>query len=110
MTVASTWVSATSSSPTAVGYGPRFLHSTGQLHKGDAGNGLFIQIIGDPKENLPIPDVPQNDESSISFGVLIKAQAMGDREALLSNNRKVLTLDLETDLQQNLKYIEELLL
>jgi len=77
---------------------------------GDAGNGLFIQIIGDPKENLPIPDVPQSDESSISFGVLIQAQAMGDREALLNNNRNVLTLDLGTDLQQNLKYIEELLL
>jgi hypothetical protein len=58
---------------TTVGYGPRFLHSTGQLHKGDAGNGLFIQIIGDPKENLPIPDVPQSDESSISFVVLIRA-------------------------------------
>ncbi len=76
---------------TTVGYGPRFLHSTGQLHKGDAGNGLFIQIIGDPKENLPIPDVPQSDESSISFGVLIKAQALGDRETLLENNRKVIT-------------------
>jgi hypothetical protein len=95
---------------TTVGYGPRFLHSTGQLHKGDAGNGLFIQIIGDPKENLPIPDVPQSDESSISFGVLIKAQAMGDREALLNNNRKVLTLDLGSDLLQNLKSIEDLLL
>jgi hypothetical protein len=95
---------------TTVGYGPRFLHSTGQLHKGDAGNGLFIQIIGDPNKDLPIPDVPQSDESSITFGVLIRAQAMGDREALFSNNRNVLTLDLGTDLQQNLKYIEDLLL
>ncbi len=93
-----------------MGYGPRFLHSTGQLHKGDAGNGLFLQIIGDPKENLPIPDEPKSDESSISFGVLIDAQAMGDREALLRINRNILTLDLETDLQQNLKYIEEMLL
>jgi hypothetical protein len=95
---------------TTLGYGPRFLHSTGQLHKGDAGNGLFIQIIGDPKENLLIPDDPNNDESSISFGVLIKAQAMGDKEALLNNNRNVLTLDLGTDLQQNLRYIEDVLL
>jgi len=95
---------------TTVGYGPRFLHSTGQLHKGDAGNGLFIQIIGDPKENLPIPDVPQNDESSISFGVLIKAQAMGDREALLNNYRNVVTLDLGTDNQKNLRYIKDLLI
>jgi glucose-6-phosphate isomerase len=95
---------------TTVGYGPRFLHSTGQLHKGDEGNGLFLQIIGNPNEDLPIPDVPLGNESSISFGILIKAQAMGDREALLNNNRNVLTIDLVTDLQQNLKYIEELLL
>jgi len=95
---------------TTIGYGPRFLHSTGQLHKGDSGNGLFIQIIGEPNEDLPIPDVPQSDESSISFGVLIKAQALGDREALLRNKRNILTLDLGTDLQQNLKYIEEMLL
>jgi hypothetical protein len=93
-----------------VGYGPRFLHSTGQLHKGDAGNGLFIQIISNPNEDLPIPDVPQSNESSISFGVLIKAQAMGDREALLNNNQNVLTLDLGTNLQKNLKYVEDLLL
>jgi len=93
-----------------VGYGPRFLHSTGQLHKGDAGNGLFLQIIGDPKESLLIPDEPNSDESLISFDVLIKAQAMGDREALLSNNRNVLTLDLGTDLQQELKYIKDLLI
>ncbi|MCK5591948.1 MAG: hypothetical protein KAI72_08335, partial [Candidatus Pacebacteria bacterium] len=44
-----------------------------------------------PNEDLPIPDVPQSNESSISFGVLIKAQALGDREALLENNRKVIT-------------------
>jgi hypothetical protein len=94
---------------TTVGYGPRFLHSTGQLHKGNAGNGLFIQIIANPKEDLPIPNVPQGDESSISFGVLIKAQAMGDRETLLYNNRNVLILDLGTDLQQNLRHIQELL-
>lgn len=95
---------------TTVGYGPRFLHSTGQLHKGDKGNGLFIQIIGKPNLDLPIPDVSQSNESSISFGVLIKAQVMGDREALVNNSRDVLTLDLETDLQKNLRYIEDLLI
>jgi glucose-6-phosphate isomerase len=95
---------------TTVGYGPRFLHSTGQLHKGDKGNGLFIQIIGKPNLDLPIPDVPQSNESSISFGVLIKAQVMGDREALVNNSRDVLTLDLETDLQKKLRYIEDLLI
>jgi len=54
----------------------RFLYSTGQWHKADVGNVLFIQIIGDPKENLLIPDVLQSDESLISFGVFINAQAM----------------------------------
>ena len=67
---------------TTLGYGPRFLHSTGQLHKGDSGNGLFIQIIGDPENDLPIPDNPGLDNSSISFGILIRAQALGDREAM----------------------------
>ncbi len=95
---------------TTVGYGPRFLHSTGQLHKGDAGNGLFIQIIGDPKENLLIPDVPQGDESSISFGVLIDAQAMGDREALIENDRQVITIDLGNDIKKRLDLVGRLIL
>jgi hypothetical protein len=85
---------------TSLGYGPRFLHSTGQLHKGDAGNGLFIQIIGDPNADLPIPVEPGSDESTISFGVLIKAQALGDREALLNNNRNVITFDLGNDINR----------
>lgn len=88
---------------TTIGYGPRFLHSTGQLHKGDAGNGLFIQFIGDPNENLPIPDKSKNDESSISFRVLITAQALGDREALLENNRQVITIDLDQNIGEKLK-------
>jgi len=54
----------------------RFLHSTEQLHKADVGNRLFIQIIGDPNEYLPIPDVPKSDENLISFGVFINGQAM----------------------------------
>ncbi len=41
---------------TTVGYGPRFLHSTGQLHKGDGGNGLFVQFTADPPVDVPIPD------------------------------------------------------
>jgi len=80
--------------PVTIGYGPRFLHSTGQLHKGDAGNGLFIQILGNMPDDLPIPDNPGEDISSITFGVLITAQAFGDRQALIDNKRKVLTIDL----------------
>lgn len=73
-----------------VGYGPRFLHSTGQLHKGDAGNGLFIQITGDTAEDVPIPDGPGETRSSISFGVLKDAQALGDRQALIDAGRSVI--------------------
>ena len=80
---------------TTLGYGPRFLHSTGQLHKGDGGNGYFIQFISEIEKDVPIPDEAGKDSSSISFGTLIKAQALGDRQALIDNNRKVLTIDLE---------------
>lgn len=81
---------------TTLGFGPRFLHSTGQLHKGDSGNGLFIQIIDNPEEDVAIPDNASENKSSISFGVLIKAQAFGDRQALLDNKRKVITLEIKT--------------
>lgn len=80
--------------PVTIGYGPRFLHSTGQLHKGDAGNGLFIQIISSVADDLPIPDNPGEEKSSLTFGVLKTAQAFGDRQALIDNKRKVLTIDI----------------
>jgi glucose-6-phosphate isomerase len=79
---------------TTLGYGPRFLHSTGQLHKGDSGNGFFIQFVSDIQSDVPIPDDAGKDESSISFGTLIRAQALGDRQALIGNKRKVLTIEL----------------
>lgn len=80
-----------------VGYGPRFLHSTGQLHKGDTGNGMFIQLTADMPEDAPIPDSPLNKESSISFGFLKTAQARGDRQALLDAGRRVLGIHLGSD-------------
>lgn len=52
---------------TTVNYGPRFLHSTGQLHKGDGGNGLFVQFTSDSAEDLPIPDQAGSASSSMSF-------------------------------------------
>jgi glucose-6-phosphate isomerase len=91
---------------TSLGYGPRFLHSTGQLHKGDSSNGLFIQIIAEPNNDLPIPNEPGRDESAISFGILIKAQALGDREALINNNRNVITFNLGTDINHLTKIID----
>lgn len=77
-----------------VGFGPRFLHSTGQLHKGDRGNGLFVQFVSDAGEDLPIPDTAGGSGSSLSFGALIAAQSAGDRRALLAAGRRVLSLEL----------------
>ncbi len=96
-------------SATTMGYGPRFLHSTGQLHKGDAGKGLFIQLIAPVKEDIAIPDNAGNDKSSMSFGVLIKAQALGDRQALIDGKRNVITIDLGKDIIGNLNLIENLI-
>lgn len=76
------------------GYGPRFLHSTGQLHKGDAGAGSFIQLTADLRDDLPIPDRAGEEAGSLSFGVLIAAQALGDRHALLDAGRRVLRIGL----------------
>lgn len=82
---------------TTCGYGPRFLHSTGQLHKGDAGAGAFIQLTSDVQCDVPIPDRAGAEESSLSFGILIEAQALGDRQALLDAGRRVLRVDLGAD-------------
>ncbi|MBI3159917.1 MAG: glucose-6-phosphate isomerase [Chloroflexi bacterium] len=78
-----------------VGYGPRYLHSTGQLHKGDAGKGLFIQFVSPPEEDAPIPDEAGQSKSSLTFGLLKQAQAQGDAEALRAAGRHVVTFQLE---------------
>ena len=94
---------------TTLGFGPRFLHSTGQMHKGDGGNGLFIQITSEKSADLAIPDEAGADESSISFGVLIQAQALGDRRALLEEGRKVIRFHLEGDVQGGLQKLTDAL-
>jgi transaldolase/glucose-6-phosphate isomerase len=88
---------------TTLGYGPRFLHSTGQLHKGDAGHGLFIQFTADDQRDAPIPDEASSPESSMTFGVLKAAQAIGDRQALISRGRKVIRFHLGKDAVGGLK-------
>jgi glucose-6-phosphate isomerase len=90
-----------------VGYGPRFLHSTGQLHKGDAGKGLFIQFSSEPVQDVAIPDVAGSEDSSISFGVLKLAQALGDRQALLENGRRVIRIHLGQNARSGLKSLVE---
>jgi hypothetical protein len=78
---------------TTVGFGPRFLHSTGQLHKGGPNTGVFIQVVDPPAEDAPIPGQPY------SFGTLIAAQAVGDLQSLRAHGRRVARVglaDLET--------------
>jgi len=88
---------------TTVGYGPRFLHSTGQLHKGDGGRGLFVQLVSNSGRDIPIPDRAGEEESSMSFQVLKQAQALGDGRALRDGGRRVLRFDLGTDVQGGLR-------
>ena len=75
---------------TTLGFGPRFLHSTGQLHKGGPDTGLFLQITADPVMDLDIPG------QKISFGVLERGQALGDYEALAARGRHILRLHLNS--------------
>jgi len=90
---------------TTLGYGPRYLHSTGQLHKGDAGHGLFIQFTADDRQDVPIPDEIGQQASSITFGVLKDAQALGDRRALLKAGRRVIRFHLGADVARGLEYL-----
>jgi len=92
---------------TTLGYGPRFLHSTGQLHKGDAGHGLFIQFTADDPRDIPIPDQAGSPESSISFGVLKMAQALGDYQALLDAGRKVIRFHFKGDCAQKINQLAD---
>lgn len=80
-----------------LGYGPRFLHSTGQLHKGDAGYGLFIQFTADDPCDVPIPDELGRPESALTFAILKQAQAFGDRRALLDAGRRAIRIHLGAD-------------
>jgi glucose-6-phosphate isomerase len=91
------------------GFGPRFLHSTGQLHKGDRGHGLFLQLLADMPEDCSVPDDPRKEGSSISFGVLKTSQALGDRQALIDAGRKVMTIDLGSDIEKGIEKLIEVL-
>jgi transaldolase/glucose-6-phosphate isomerase len=71
------------------GFGPRYLHSTGQLHKGGPNTGLFLQVVDDPGQELPIPGKP------FGFARLIRAQAAGDFESLKERGRRVARIRLE---------------
>ncbi|MCS5733316.1 glucose-6-phosphate isomerase [Herbiconiux daphne] len=81
-------LAARSGRPVTFGWGPRFLHSTGQYHKGGPATGVFLQITADTVDDLAIPDRP------FTFGQLIQAQAAGDAGVLAEHGRPVLRLNL----------------
>jgi transaldolase / glucose-6-phosphate isomerase len=76
---------------TTAGYGPRFLHSTGQLHKGGPKTGLFLQIVQQDTQDVPIPGQP------FSFSILKQAQSLGDLQSLSSRRLPVLRVTLGRD-------------
>ena len=76
---------------TTLGYGPRFLHSTGQLHKGGPNTGLFLQLTRGHQNDIPIPC------EAYTFGVLADAQAQGDLDALQTAGRRVAQIELDSD-------------
>jgi transaldolase / glucose-6-phosphate isomerase len=84
-----------------LGYGPRFLHSTGQLHKGGPERCRFLQLVDEPAEDVAVP------ETSYTFGTLIRAQAEGDRQALKQRGRTVLRVQLGRDREGGLRRLTE---
>jgi len=88
--------------PVTFGWGPRFLHSTGQYHKGGPATGVYLQVTGAPEQDLDVPG------QSFSFGTLIAAQAAGDAQVLADHGRPVLRLHL-TDRAAGVRTLLEVL-
>ncbi|MGH2454940.1 MAG: bifunctional transaldolase/phosoglucose isomerase [Candidatus Limnocylindria bacterium] len=87
---------------TTLGFGPRFLHSTGQLHKGGPPSGIFLQVTADPRRDLPIPGWQE------TFGTLVGAQALGDLASLQRRGRRALRLHL-ADAEEGLARLETII-
>ena len=83
--------------PTTAGYGPRYLHSTGQLHKGGPATGLFLQLIEKMAPDVPVPDAPY------TFGTLAEAQSVGDWQSLRTHQRPVVRVQLGRQPQAQIK-------
>ncbi|MDI1240416.1 MAG: bifunctional transaldolase/phosoglucose isomerase [bacterium] len=86
---------------TCLGFGPRFLHSTGQAYKGGANNGVFLQITADDTIDLPVPG------QKYTFGIVKTAQARGDFQVLLDRGRRALRLHIGGDLSSGLAKVKE---
>lgn len=84
-------VAARTGLPVTVGFGPRFLHSTGQLHKGGPAGGVFVQLVDQPSVDIGVP------AADFTFNTLIEAQAAGDRQALADAGRSLVSIDLGSD-------------
>ena len=88
---------------TCLGFGPRFLHSTGQGYKGGANNGVFLQITADDAEDLPVPN------QKYTFGIVKAAQARGDFAVLAERERRALRVHLGADVQADLAKISKII-
>jgi transaldolase/glucose-6-phosphate isomerase len=88
---------------TTIGYGPRFLHSTGQLHKGGAAGGVFVQLVCDDPVDAPIHG------EAYTFSVLKNAQALGDYQALVGRQRRVIRVDLGEPVERSLQKLRDVL-
>ena len=88
---------------TTLGYGPRFLHSTGQFHKGGPNTGFFLQLVDEPVSDLEVP------ETDYTFGKLIAAQSLGDYQALVARGRRVLRVQLGANVDRGLASLAEAL-
>jgi len=95
---------------TTVAYGPRYLHSTGQLHKEGPASGLFVQLIaldndGGAHIDAVIPALPVVEQTGSTFGVLTLAQAVKDAQALKAARRRVMTFPVSADVSADLQKI-----
>jgi glucose-6-phosphate isomerase len=89
--------------PVSIDFGPRYLHSTGQLYKGGPGNGIYLQFVSASDQDLPIPNQPY------TFDLLKKTQALGDMQALVEQNRNVLLTDLGSNVKEQLELFRQIL-
>ena len=86
---------------TTVGFGPGYLHSTGQLHKGGGANGVFLQLTGGGGDDIPVPG------EKFGFGVLVRAQAIGDFQSLASRKRRAVSIALGDDVDGGLEKLAQ---
>ena len=86
---------------TCLGFGPRFLHSTGQAYKGGSNEGVFLQITANDAQDFPVP------EQKYTFGAVLSAQARGDFQVLLDRNRRALRIHLPQDVEKGLKTLND---